>query len=168
MKYGKLCVCLLMALITAVTAGGVERGEKTLGLRGGYNTRNESGVAGVYFQYAFSRHVRLAPNVDYVFRNKGTDAYSCNINVHFPLYFGSSTRFDLYPLAGVNFISWNHRLNNSDGIDTSSRVSRLGLNAGAGAEYYCTPTLKLCVEAKCNFVEANTSGVFSIGIGYVF
>lgn len=159
---------LLLAVISALGASATERGEKTLGLRGGFNTRNESAVAGVYFQYAFSHHFRLAPNVDYVFRNKGTDALSVNINAQFPINLEATKRFDIYPLAGVNYTSRNHRLNNSDGTDTSSRTSNIGLNTGLGAEFLCTPSLKVCVEGKFTLVKRYSSGVFTVGIGYVF
>ena len=154
--------------MTFIAAGAAERGEETLGLRAGFNGRNSSAVAGVMFQYAFSSRFRLAPNIDYVFRHKATDAYSMSINAHFPINFGSYKRFDIYPLAGVNFISWNHRLNDTDGLDTSSRTSRLGLNIGGGAEFYCTSSLKICVEGKFNWVRHFNSGVVNLGIGYVF
>lgn len=157
-----------VAAMTFIAAGAVERGEKTLGLRAGFNGRNSSGLAGVMFQYAFSSRFRLAPNVDYVFRHKSTDAYSVSVNAHFPINFGSYKRFDIYPLAGVNFISWNHRLNDTDGHDTSSRTSHMGLNIGGGMEFYCTPSLKICAEGKFNWVTNYNSGVVNLGIGYVF
>ena len=48
----KICLALMLTL-PAFTMSAHCRGEKSLGLRGGYNTRNESAVAGLYFQYAF-------------------------------------------------------------------------------------------------------------------
>ena len=163
----KICLAMMLTL-PAFTMSAHGRGEKSLGLRGGYNTRNESAVAVLYFQYAFSRHFRLAPNVDYVFRNDGTDAYSANINTHFPIAFDRNERFAVYPFTGVNFISWNHRINNIDGQQTSSRTSRLGPNFGVGMEYYCTQSLKISIEGKFSLVKSYNSGVFNIGIGYVF
>ncbi len=165
---GKALLVMVMICVAVPGALGAAKGEKALGLRAGYNGRNTSGLAGIMFQYAFSSHFRIAPNADYVFRHDGTDAFSVSINTHYPLYFGSYRRFDVYPLAGVNFISWNHRINNSDGIDTSSRTSDLGLNIGGGMEFYCTPTLKICFEGKFNWVKNYNSGVFNLGIAYVF
>lgn len=167
-KLVKFLAVVILLIASSPQAAALGRGEKSLGLRGGYNTRNESAVTGLYFQYSFSRHFRLAPNVDYVFRHNGTDAYSANINTHFPIAFDRNERFGMYPFTGVNFISWNHRLNNVDGQDASSRVSRLGLNFGVGLEFYCTKSLKIHAEGKFNLVKAYSSGVFNIGIGYVF
>lgn len=158
-------IALAAALALPVTTSA---GEKSLGLRAGYNTRNESGVAGLYFQYAFSRHFRLAPNADYVFRNHGTDAFSFNINAQFPIAFDANERWAIYPLTGLNVISWNHRLNNTDGTHTGSRLTRLGLNAGVGLEYKVTRSLKLHAEGKFSLVRSYSSGVFNLGIGYVF
>lgn len=167
-KSGKTVILILLAIVSAMPAYAFGRGEKSLGLRAGYNTRNESPVTGLYFQYAFSRHFRLAPNIDYVYRHHGTDAYSANVNAQFPIIYDHNDRFGVYPFTGVNFISWNHRLNNTDGQETSSRVSRLGLNFGVGVEFYCTKSLKIHAEGKFNLVESYSSGVFTIGIGYVF
>ena len=56
---------IFMFVIAALipTAAFAQKGEKTVGLRAGYSTRNESAIAGVYFQYRFSRYFRLAPNL---------------------------------------------------------------------------------------------------------
>ena len=35
-------------------------------------------------------------------------------------------------------------------------------------EYYCTQSLKISIEGKFSLVKSYNSGVFNIGIGYVF
>lgn len=142
-------------------------GEKTVGIRAGYNTRATTAVAGVVFQYTFSNHFRISPNVDYYFRHDGADALSLNVNTHFPFH-ASAGRFGFYPLAGLNYTSWNYHFDDEATNDVSTRVSRLGLNAGAGLEFYATPSLKLSLEAKATFIKQYSSGTFSLSIGYVF
>lgn len=162
----KKLICLLTIML-ALPALATSRGEKTVGLRAGYNTNNESPLAGVFFQYSFSRHFRLAPNVDYIFRNRGEDGIHANLNAHFPIGIGSG-RFDIYPLAGIAFTTmYDHNEAGDDG-DVSTRITRMGLNAGAGLEYYVSPSLKLHVEGKFSWVNDFNSGVFCVGIGYVF
>ena len=168
-KSKKLLASLMLILLSANFTYAVEKGEKSMGFRGGYTTNNQSAVAGIYFQYAFSSHFRLAPDVSYTFRNNGTDAYSINLNAHVPFSF-SENRFAFYPLAGLDYTSWNIRgrkeLDEND--DAKSRVDRLGFNFGAGIEYYAKPTLKLAFETKYRAMRDFGSGVFTVSIGYIF
>lgn len=147
-----------------MAANAIERGEKSVGLRTGYTTSNHSAVAGLYFQYAFSSRFRLAPDVDYSFRNRGQDAFSFNINGHFPLT-DPSSRLTAYPLAGLNYTTWNIRTNADD---SRTRTDRLGLNVGAGVDYRVTSTLKLGAEAKFRWTRDYNSGVITVSIGYCF
>lgn len=143
------------------------RGEKTLGVRAGYVSRNTSPSAGIYFEYRFSRHFRLAPNIVYAFRNDGTDAFFFNVDTHYPVALGS-TRTEFYPIAGVSVAAWNSKHPLTEQGDVTSRATRLGLNAGAGISYKVTPTLKLSLEGRYNCVKGYSTGLFSLGIGYCF
>lgn len=151
-----------------MTAFAASAGEKTVGLRGGYNTRAEAPVAGLFFQYRFSEHFGVSPNVDYYFRHEGTDALSVNINAHAPFRLSGAGKFAVYPLGGVNYTSWNYHDDNAAHNDASSRVSRLGLNLGGGLEFKASPTLKLSFEAKSTLIKEYSSGTFTLSIGYVF
>lgn len=159
-------VALMLTLLIAIAASATQRGEKSLGLAGGFNTANDGAVAGVFFQYSFYRHFRLAPSADYVFRHRGIDGLHVNLDCHFPIGVGSG-RFDVYPLVGLNFMSmYDHSIVETE--DVSSRRTRLGLNIGGGCEFYCTSSLKIFAEGKFNWVKDFNSGVFTVGIGYVF
>ncbi|MDE6460461.1 MAG: porin family protein [Paramuribaculum sp.] len=161
-------ILMVMGCFFSECAYGAERGEKSIGLRGGYTTSNKSAVAGLYFQYAFSSKFRLAPDIMYTFRNNGTDAYSINMNAQIPFSL-KDNRFALYPLAGINYTSWNKLKEDYEGHDDAkSRFDRLGLNIGGGIEYYVKPTLKLSFEAKYRALKDYGSGVFTMSIGYVF
>ncbi len=152
-------------------------GEKTLGIRAGYNTFNKRPLAGAQFSYRFNRLLRLSPSVDYVFRNDGLDALMIDLNMEFvfPLAQG---RCDIYPLAGFNFSSWNYHNTDtaaphtSEGLtptdDVSSRVSRLGLNAGAGFGVNISGSLRLSVSATYTFIKEFHGANIEAGIHYRF
>lgn len=149
-----LCALALPHSVCAQSA----RGEKTLGITGGYASYNHSGYAGVYFQYTFARHVRIAPEVDYIIRNDNKSGLAISCDMHFP--FRISRGIQVYPLAGLAFNSWNY---SDDGS-----ASRFGGSLGAGFDFYLTQNLKLNVQGKYSLMK-DTSGAFAgIGIGYVF
>lgn len=160
-KFIIFATTLAFSLISLVPATAYAR-EKSVGLRGGYTTRNETGIAGLYFQYRFIDKFRLAANIDYAFSHKNVDAYLFNIDGHVP--FNIAPRFELYPLAGFTFATFNHH--NSD--DSSSRTNRFGANVGAGAAFRVTPSLRLGFEAKYQYVKHFSAGVFAVSIGYIF
>ncbi len=116
----------------------------------------------LYFDYRFSDHFALSPNIDYVFRHNGTDAFIFNLDARFP--FRVAPRFDVYPLIGVDYASWAYHSHN----DSSDRLNHLGFNFGAGCDYFCTPSLKLTFQGKYNAIKDVDSAYFWLGIGYVF
>lgn len=161
-----------IAALALMSVANLWAGEKTFGLRAGYNTRNESPLAGLFFQYGFSDHLRLSPNIDYFFRHDETDALSMNCNLQFPFRLSAGGRTAIYPLGGLNYTSWNYHHKTTDekddDNDVSTRRNRFGVNLGGGFEVYATPTLKLSLEAKATFIKSYTSGTFSLSIGYIF
>ena len=122
-------------------------GQKSLGLQAGYITYNQSALAGIEFTYRFNRHLRLAPNVGYVFRHDNTDALMINLNAQVPIPIGQ--KWEIFPLAGINYSSWNHHSGDTPGShdDVGTRVSRFGINLGAGIGMAVTPTLGLGLTA---------------------
>ncbi len=160
-----LSICCL-AIPTQVMA---QRGEKSVGLRGGFTTRNTTASAGLYFSYRFSQHFRFAPKMDYAFRNNDTDAFSFNFDTEYPIALNSTGNVNFYPIAGLNYTTFNiHSFDPENSIDSSERLNHFGLNVGVGIEYFATPTLRLAFESKCQFVKQNTGGWFNICIGYRF
>lgn len=134
------------------------KGEKTLGVTGGYATFNHSGYAGVYFQYTFVPHVRIAPEIGYIFRNDNKSGLAISCDMQFP--FRLTRGFNIYPLAGLTFNSWNYA---DDGTD-----NRFGGDLGVGFDLYFTGNFKLNLQAKYSLMK-NTSGAFiGLGFGYVF
>lgn len=153
---------VIMAIVACVMASAApacaQKGEKTLGIAGGFASYNTGGFAEVYFQYSFTDHVRIAPEVGYIFRNEGKSGFAGSIDMHFP--FRVARGFKLYPLAGITFNNWGYKNGDS--------ASRGGLDFGGGLDLYFTSQLKMTVQGKYSFMK-DTGGAFaSIGLGYVF
>ncbi len=161
--------CALATISAALCpdAAHARRGEASVGVVGGYTTKNDSPLAGIFFQYSFSDHFRIAPDLGCVFRNKGLDNLFFDANVHFP--FAIAGRTELYPLAGFSYTSWDrHYISDADLDDVSTRVGRVGLNLGAGIDVRATRTLRLRFEAVYTLNDGYSTFSPVIGIGYTF
>jgi len=164
-KLRSLIVALaVVAAVFQATAEG-HRGEKTLSLEAGYADYNNSALAGVEFTYRFSSHFRLAPSVDYVFRHRGMDALSINLNCHFP--FAIENRMEFYPIAGINFSGWNSHVKAEMG-DVSTRVSRFGINAGAGWGIRLGEHMHVAVAADYVLIKDFHGAEIMAKLGYSF
>lgn len=163
-------VIALIACGMTTAQAQIVKGEKSLGPKVGYVSKNQSAIAGLVFQYAFSNHFRLAPELGYIFRHKDMDAFTFDINAHVPFGFtGEKAAF--YPLAGLNYSSWSRHFRPEDFIDNndvSTRTARFGLNLGAGFDLRCSETMKLSLEAKYSLVKGFTTLVVTAGISFVF
>ncbi len=167
------CAAILVAIISTFASvdASAQKGEKSVGLRAGFTTRNATATAGLYFSYRFSDHFRIAPKIDYAFQHNSTDAFAINFDTEYPIALGASRRVNFYPIAGLNFSTYNTHYtveNEDESLDSSHRTNHLGINLGAGLEYFATPTLRLALESKCLFVKQYTGGWFSLSIGYRF
>lgn len=164
MKKLTIVIMSAIALIASFTPlqaqakGDAGKGEKTLGLMGGFATYNSGGFMNLYFQYTFIPHIRIAPEIGYVFRNEGKSAFEMSVDMHFP--FRIVRGFHVYPLIGVTFNNWNY---SNDGS-----ASRVGGNIGAGFDIYMTSYLKLTLQGKYSIMNDTDGGFFGLGIGYVF
>lgn len=164
-----LSLSLIAALIPA--DANAAAGEKTFGVKTGYVSRNTSALAGLFFQYSFSDHFRIAPDAEVVFRHKDRDAFIVDLDCQFPFKFAQDGKTSLYPIAGLNYSSWNRhmtKVEEDQTKDVSSRSGKFGLNLGAGFDLKCSSTLKLSLEARYSLVKSNSSVQISAGIGYIF
>ncbi len=170
-KFRHAAAIIAVSAISALSfEADAQRGEKVIGIQAGYNSHNESAVAGVFFSYRFSQHFRVAPSAQYVFRNKHTDAFLLNCDLQVPFSFGLK-RVELYPMAGLCFASWNtHSLMKSvtHTDDVSSRTDRFGLNIGAGMSVKCTSTLRLNFDVRYSVIDDYNTTMATVGIGYCF
>ncbi|MDE6377724.1 MAG: hypothetical protein K2K72_03160, partial [Duncaniella sp.] len=84
MKKSLITLAAALAIGASASGAGLERGQKTFGLRTGYATVSHAPMAGLEFSYAFSPHFVLSPNIDYVFRNNNLDGFLFNIDYNGP------------------------------------------------------------------------------------
>lgn len=150
-------VAAFAAVMTPATASA-QRGEKALGVMGGYATYNDGGYMNLYFQYSFANHFRIAPEIGYVFRNDCASAFIMSVDMHFP--FRLAKAFSVYPLVGLTFNNWSY-------CDDSNQA-RVGGDFGAGFDFYLTSYLKLTLQGKYSLMNDTSGGFIGMGIGYVF
>lgn len=148
------------------------RGEKSVGLRGGFTTVNTTATAGLYFSYRFSKYLRFSPKMEYAFRHNSSDAFSFNFDCEMPLSISSTQRVNVYPIVGLNYTTistkYHYMIDENRSDDSSDRSNNFGLNVGGGIEFFATPTLRLAFESKCLVIKKNTGGWFSVSVGYRF
>lgn len=149
---------LLIAAFLPALSASAQKGKMTLGLSGGYATHNDGGYTNLYFQYDLIPHIRLAPEIGYVFRNDGKSAFNLAVDVHFP--FRIARPVSVYPLAGIVFNSWKHPGDNT--------LNRIGADFGAGVDFDLTNYLKLSLQGKYSLMNDVSGGFIGMGIGYIF
>lgn len=168
-KIPTLAAALAVAIASLANPAQAQarKGESTVGITAGYTTKNSAPTAGIFYQYSFSEHFTIAPALGCSFRNKGMDNFYADLNVHFP--FAVAGKVTLYPLAGMSYVSWDHHsVIDADIDDVSTRVSRLGLNIGAGLAIQATRSLKVKIEATGTLNKNYSTFSPEIGIGYTF
>lgn len=157
----KIVTTLLLALFSFILtqpAYSERRGAMTLGIGGGYTSANHSAYSDIYFRYAFSSHVRIAPDAGYAFKHENLSSFNFNIDMQFPVSVVRGVEF--YPLAGVAFNNWN-----TEGGGTNARF---GCNAGVGIDLKFTHTLRLSIIGKYTFMSHTDGAYIGAGIGYNF
>lgn len=164
-----LSLIAIMAIFLAPGAAAqYSHGDKSFGIRAGYESRNTSMVTGVAFEYTFSRHVRLAPEFDIVFRHNDRDAGGISCNVQFPFQFHND-RAAYYPLAGIMYRSWGiHNKDYDSTKDVTTRHNTFGLNFGGGVEYMVSSTCKLSLEAVYALQRHYPGAEIKAGVSFVF
>lgn len=172
MKSRKIAT-VLMAIFAILTfslpqEASAKRGDKSLGVSGGFNSYNNSGIAGLKFTYDFASHVRIAPSAEYTFRHNNYDAFTFNLDMQFPWQLTGST-VSVYPIAGFNFTRWTYsefspELDN----DISRRFDRIGLNLGGGIGWHVTGAMKLTLEGQYSFLRQYGHALIRAGIAYSF
>lgn len=160
---------MMLSVAALLTAGSVSAHEKTFGINGGFVSYNSSGYAGLHFTYAFSKVVRVAPEVDMVFRGKNRDALMFDANVDFT--FHPSSRFTIYPLIGLNYSAWKRHVSIADGADDhlgDSNNNNVGANIGAGFDLDVTNHLRLGVKGVYTIIKKTDTARAGISLSYIF
>lgn len=147
-----------IAAMFGISAASAQTGEKTLGIGAGVATHNSGGYADIYFQYTFAPHLRIAPEVGYIFRNDHESGFEFSTDMHFP--FRVAKGFNMYPLVGFTLNNWNHQHGDS--------YTRVGADFGGGFDFYLTSNFKLTLQGKYSLMDDCSGGFFNVGFGYVF
>jgi opacity protein-like surface antigen len=164
-----ISLSLIVASLFAAQSAMASDHEKTFGVKTGYVSRNQSAVAGLFFQYSFTDHFRISPEVNVAFRSEQRDGFLFDVNAHFPLK--KSGIAEYYPLAGLNYSSWSLHSTYADEIqskDVTNRTSRLGINLGGGMNLKMSSTLSVKIEVAYTMVQSNSAFRATVGIGYSF
>lgn len=152
-------IAILLAVAAAFQFGAnAQRGEKMIGIGGGYAGYNNGGYAKLFFQYGFSNHFRLAPEVGAIFSNGGKSGIEVSLDAHFP--FRISPGFKFYPLAGLTMNHWR--------LPSDSKLTKAGADAGVGLDFYMTSSLKINFQAKYSIMKKTDGWFIDLGVGYVF
>lgn len=163
----KKILALALVVAGALTASA-QKGESVFGVQTGYTSTNNSAIGGLFYQYGLSNSLRISPELGFVVRHQGYDAFTGDVNLHFPLRLGQNN-MELYPLAGINFSSWTWHNGHLDDInDVSTRRNRFGLNFGAGWQLRASESIKVKIEAKYVLTSRFSTFTLGAGIGYVF
>lgn len=157
-RYLGISVFIGLCSLFSFEASAQQKGEMSLGIAGGVATYNDGGYVKAFYQYTFAPHIRIAPEVGYVFRNQGKSAFEMSVDMHFP--FRLAKGFDVYPLAGLTLNNWNYKHSDS--------TTKVGADFGAGFDLYLTSNLKLNLQGKYSLMNDTDGGFFDMGIAYVF
>ena len=137
---------LLMALF-AITSSLAFAQE--LGVQAVYGTDLDQLGLGIKGRTMLEKQFRGAASFDYLFANYENWAWNINADVHY--LSPQSSKFTLYPLAGVTFC---HTRNST----------RMGLNFGGGVDYSINKNMKLNFEPKFQLVGHYNQMVLSFGV----
>lgn len=162
----RIALTVALALTASLSyAAQPLNGEMAAGGKLGYVSENSSVSLSAFYHITFSQYFRLSPEIGYTFRNKNEDAFTLDINAHIPFAFtGDNVSF--YPLAGLNFSSWDCRFSHPDYGSSSKRYNRFGLNVGAGFALRCSSRIKMLVEAKYCIIKNLSSAQIAACISY--
>lgn len=154
----KKLIVLFSMMFFIMGSAFAQKGIQAAGVHLSYGTEIESFGIGIKYQYNITDNIRLEPSMNYFFENRGIDQFDINANAHYLFPMDSNIR--VYPLAGLTFARWD--------FGPGDDVTRLGVNAGGGAEMDITDKLLLNFELKYQFVSDFDQAIFNIGVAYMF
>lgn len=126
------------------------------------------GDAGIEVKANFdiTEQISISPSVDYFFEDyPGASVTSLIFNVDGHYNFEVGEGFVAYPILGVNY--WNYSISFDDPLfDDFGGVSGgdVGLNAGGGATYAISDSMKLYAEVKFMRSQAGISAGILFGL----
>lgn len=149
---------LFLALSLAVlAAGAVERPPLAVGFTYNYATEYSHSGFGLKLQGRLGSHIRIEPEMIYMFENKDVTTLHLNLNVHYLMPMAS--RLNVYPFAGLGYSHWGY---------VGPNANRWGLNLGAGVEYNLGRNWEILGELRLQAVKSETQVLTTLGLKYNF
>ena len=147
------------------------KGKKAIGLNVGYGTDFIKNLSvGVKFNYNFTDQFQLSPSFNYYLPKDGFSVFVFDADLHY--LFDVASKLVVYPLAGVNFSSWNNVFSFSDDDypddGGSSSDKHIGLNLGGGFGYELSDNLIFGLELKYWIISNFNQLVPSVNLMYKF
>lgn len=153
----KRLALLLVASLAMLCAGAVERPPLAIGFTYNYATEYKQSGFGLKLQGRVGHHLRIEPEMIYMFENKDVTTLHLNLNVHYVMPMAS--RLNIYPFAGLGYSHWGYVGPNSN---------RWGLNLGAGVEYNLGRNWEFLGELRLQAVKSETQVLTTLGLKYNF
>lgn len=174
-----LFLFMLVVSVLQVGAKGHDFGTYAVGLKGNYGFDSDYNNVGfgLSIQGFLTDHFRYDINGNYFF--KKDNARMIDVNVNFDYVIPIAQKAAVYPLVGVGYFYGKFYGVGGElppGVDPSlfdddydnDSESKIGLNLGAGIEYYVIPELKVFGEYKYQIVSKFDRSVASVGVAYVW
>lgn len=137
-------------------------GDMALGVQlSNASAMNQMGL-GVRFQCELVDAFRLEPSFDYYFKHNSCSTWEINLNLHYMI--GVTSKFDVYPLAGLGYAHWSHDV--GDGL--SRNLDRLALNLGGGGEVAVTNKVAFTGELRYQIMSDYSQFVPMVGVKLKF
>lgn len=135
MKKLFVIACMMIASVSAFA----QAGKCTLGVHGAYmlDDPNNFGI-GAQAGYELIDNLRGVAEFNYYLKKDNVSYWNVEVNAEYLFKFGALA---VYPLAGVDLTGWSVDFNGNSTSD-----SKLGLNLGAGVEYWLSSSLALKAE----------------------
>lgn len=162
---------LLTVAVIATTFGAFaqsEKGEKAV--VGNIGVQSDPGrfLIGVQGRYVIADHIRLAPDVMFIFPKDKVTGLDVNLNVHY--LFDLEQNISVYPLAGIamqngRFAGKTYNIGGEKVKSDSAGFTNFGFNLGAGGSYDLGNSRFVNAELKYTFSDGDG---FTLALGYGF
>lgn len=126
-----------------------------------YASKHSMAGLGVQVQVEPATNFRLAPELNYYFKNDGLSALNASLNLHYVIH--TSNVFALYPLVGFTY--GHYKMDHHMGDSTKDRC---GANVGLGAQYRIQDRLHFFTEARFQIMKDYNQSVTVLGLKYTF
>lgn len=162
---------IIAAIICIATSGiaSAHKGQFSLGGNVVYGTCVSNIGLGVKGQYEIINHLRAEASFNYYFKNSvkfgnvKSNYYMWEFNANAHYVIPLSSKFDIYPLAGITVAN----LDNADDKAYHAHT-KVGANLGAGVDFNLNSHVSLNFAVKYTLISDLDQAVFGLGAVYHF